>query len=692
MIFSLPPHSMNADLSVPRPFEVGPPHPLGWVPLAFAAWLVMFGVYEIVERTLLRGASADLLSVLHMVRGTMTSFALAGLVAWWMVSRGAPSLSVPAAGKMREMARQVEDREQKTQGLWVIQLRWLAIVGVLVTTFASWRMLGVLSGRGAFAVSMAAAAMAVYNAVFQGLLQRDAGHARLAFPQVFLDLVALTVMLGFAGGIQNPFSLFYLFHVCIAGVLFGRRQAYAVTAMACLLFCGMVLLQETGAWDVHPLAPGAGTSLPASSTSSAMEGLRWTGITGILVAFVLAAFSAAYFTTTLVGRLRERSELVLEASDLLSKEEAKTEEIVRSIGAAMVVLEGDNRMAWVNDKALEWFGTDLIGEVCHTRLWDDSRVCTGCSLGIACSERVCAPTERCLTVGGEQRVFLVQCSPIGGRGGQRLGLIQDITKIKRMQSQVAQEGKMAAVGRLAAGVAHELNNPLAAVASSAEILAGRTDAGDAMAPDELQHHLGRIEKNVYRCKRIIDNLLGFARRPGEQLEQVDLVLVLADVHDLVAAHARARSVLLEFPAPAALLRVALTGSHGHSIRQILINLLLNAMDATPAGGRVALELDRAANGVELTVSDTGHGIAPEVQARLFEPFHTTKPVGQGTGLGLYLSRQLVEALRGRIAFESVPGSTVFRIWLPEDSRAELERRRAAGGFASPAVAWEQDRP
>ncbi|MBI3891993.1 MAG: PAS domain-containing sensor histidine kinase [Candidatus Wallbacteria bacterium] len=555
-----------------------------------------------------------------------------------------------------------------------------------------------LPGLEAFAVTTVAAAMAVYNAIFLFLLRRSPG-ANMAYPQVFLDLVALTAMLAFAGGADNPFSLFYLFHVGIAGILFGRKRTYAVTAIACLLFCGMVLLQETHAWASHPLTTGGNARLPAIGPSLAAAVLakqRGVRVAGILTAFIAAAFSTAYFTTTLVAKLRQRNELILEAGEMLSTEQAKTEEIVRSIGAAMIVLERGNQMVWANQKAYEWFGQDLAGQICHQRLFNDHEACSGCSLGTVWRQRVCHPSERTMMLDGQMRVFLVQCNPIGRASEQRLGLIQDITLMKEMQSQVTQASKLSAIGRLAAGVAHELNNPLAAVASSAEILADRAFTGRSEATGagaELQTHLGRIQRNVYRCKKIIDNLLSFARRPNETLERVDLRCVLEDVHDLVAASARARSLLVTFPHTHKHLAqggpmsggmdvgtcpdLMLEASRIHSIRQVLVNLVLNAMDASDDGKQVIIECVRRDNGVELIVTDTGQGMAAEVSAHLFEPFFTTKPVGKGTGLGLYLSRQMVEALHGRIGFETKPGEgTVFRVWLPADSRLEEKRVRA----------------
>ncbi|NOZ22233.1 MAG: PAS domain S-box protein [Planctomycetes bacterium] len=269
-------------------------------------------------------------------------------------------------------------------------------------------------------------------------------------------------------------------------------------------------------------------------------------------------------------------------------------------------------------------------------------------------------------------------------------LKESYRRLQETQTQLVQAGKMAAVGQLAAGVAHEINNPLAVIASSSEILTDLIRSGQASAEkggEMFAKHLKKIEDNIFRCKSIIEDLLGFARREEGSRVDTDVAALVAESVRLVESVAKAkerRIVLTGDPVPAGgfdwmqkeardLHASAPSPIHVRTsprqVQQVLLNLLLNAIDATDAGGSVYASVAAKNGGVEVVIGDTGKGIAPEHLDRIFEPFFTTKPVGKGTGLGLYLSHQIVESLDGTIAAESKVGTgTIMRVWLPKAAR------------------------
>ncbi len=646
-----------ADLTLPERDPI--PNPLGWIPIALAGWLVLFGGYEALERTLLVDASPELLHALHILRGTVTSFLLAGLVAW-SILRKRPAAAPSAMGGLRAILSRTQAEELRVQAAWIIRLRWLAILGVLATTFLCHFTLGVISADSTLALALIAGGMTVANARFATMSPQQLSGLRIAFTQVFLDLVALTLMLHFAGGLRNPFFVFYLFHIVIAGILLGRGETYVVAGLAVALFSGMVLLQGAGLVRDYPLLlPGASPPLRE----------RWIELAGVLAAFAGAAGCTAYFSTTIMSKLRARNAEVLDASLLVAQERMKMEDIVRSVGAALLVLDPQDRVLWANDTAREWFGDGLVGLPCHERVWRNESPCGPCPRAGATP----AAVERSLLLGGRKRHFLVSCSPIQGADGQVdqvLSLIQDVTRAKEVELNLLQTDKMAAVGQLAAGIAHEINNPLAVVASSTEILAEFLAAGDAPR-EAIERHLKRIEENVFRCKETVDNLLAFARQGDDGFEEVDVRTLLDSTIDLVEASARAKGrrvvrAYAETAAVEAALRLA--RSRGWRIQQVVLNLVLNALDATVDGGTVTVAAQSEGDGVQISVEDDGGGIPPEDLGRLFEPFFTTKGVGKGTGLGLHLSHRIVESLHGRIGVESPPGKgALFRVWLPSDT-------------------------
>ena len=277
---------------------------------------------------------------------------------------------------------------------------------------------------------------------------------------------------------------------------------------------------------------------------------------------------------------------------------------------------------------------------------------------------------------------------IADRCRAEAALARERDQLQETQSHLLQAGKMAALGRLAAGIAHEINNPLATIATSAEILAGLAEeSGRELSPRVAARHLGKIQDNVYRCKGIIDNLLGFARREGEEMVDADLSRVLKGAAHLAQNALRTKGLRLRLAAaplaldadglpaeplsavpqrsePASPLRVR---TYPQRLQQVLLNLILNAVDATPDGGHIVLSAVDKAHGIEVLVADSGSGMEPEHLSRVFEPFFTTKPVGSGTGLGMFLSHQIVESLQGEISVASRPGrGTVVRVWLPSD--------------------------
>jgi two-component system sensor histidine kinase HydH len=225
------------------------------------------------------------------------------------------------------------------------------------------------------------------------------------------------------------------------------------------------------------------------------------------------------------------------------------------------------------------------------------------------------------------------------------------------RSRVAQSEKLAALGQLAAAIAHEVRNPLAVVRSAAQGLGETLPAGDA----DGHRATSFIVAEVDRLSNVVSSLLAFARPLQLQTRPTVISEVVARAVTLAGAELAAKRVrLARDEAPV----LPVVHADGDLVCQVLVGLLSNAVEATPAGGEVVVRA-RAANGaVELAVADGGSGIAPELRARVFEPFFTTRP--NGTGLGLAVARQIVEAHGGRIDVGDRPGGgACFTIRLPE---------------------------
>lgn len=236
-------------------------------------------------------------------------------------------------------------------------------------------------------------------------------------------------------------------------------------------------------------------------------------------------------------------------------------------------------------------------------------------------------------------------------------LVRTTEELEQAQEQVLRSERLASVGRLAAGLAHEVGNPLAAIRGLLEIAAEEEDTADR------QEYLTRAQDETERISRIIRDLLDFARQgrePADGSAGADLAEVARDAIRLAVA--RDKTVHFELEASEG---VPLADMDPDRALQVVLNLLLNAADAAGEGGVVVVEVGRADDQVSLRVLDDGPGIDPAVIDQLFEPFVTTKPVGEGTGLGLAVCHTLVERAGGSLhATNREPGGACFQLRLP----------------------------
>ncbi len=225
--------------------------------------------------------------------------------------------------------------------------------------------------------------------------------------------------------------------------------------------------------------------------------------------------------------------------------------------------------------------------------------------------------------------------------------------------------KLAAVGRLAAGIVHEINNPLATIAACAEALEQRVDEGAFVASDaaeDLTEYLGLIKSEAFRCKTITTDLLDFSRvRTGERTI-VDIGEIVRSAANLISHQKRGNGIVSEIVIEPELPPVS---ADGGQIQQAIIALATNGIDAMPDGGTLSFRAFQKGSRVCIEVADTGTGIPQENVSKIFEPFFTTKEVGKGTGLGLAVCYGIISEHGGRISVRSNVGSgTTFSIFLP----------------------------
>ncbi len=388
------------------------------------------------------------------------------------------------------------------------------------------------------------------------------------------------------------------------------------------------------------------------------------GFAGHISSLYLGARESAATLAEEVDRRTAESEM----------QERFTEAIIDTLPLSLYAIDRDYRIvAWNRNRELGELGLPR-GEVLGRNIFD---VLTKQSRDLLEREfsKVFATGEihrieqEAVTQSGETNHWLISKIPMRADEDDEVSHVitvgENITSRVKSERAVARAEKLAAVGRLAAGVVHEINNPLATIAACAESLQKRIEEGafsDSPAAEDLREYLGLIRDEAFRCKTITNGLLDFSRLRAGQRVPVDMNEVMKATARLVTHQQRGDNIQIAVEAPANLPTVS--GDVGQ-LHQAVIALATNAIDAMPDGGTLTLRARASGPRVMVEVSDTGVGIAPENMTKIFDPFFTTKDIGHGTGLGLAVCYGILSEHGGRLDVRSTVGvGTIFTITLP----------------------------
>lgn len=246
--------------------------------------------------------------------------------------------------------------------------------------------------------------------------------------------------------------------------------------------------------------------------------------------------------------------------------------------------------------------------------------------------------------------------PTAAKSGSLVVIARDITSEKQLESRMSETEKLAGIGQLAAGIAHQLNTPLGSILLSAQMLE------DAVKDEDAAEDIRRIIRQTEQCRGIIKGLLNFARPTGSERGRMNLAEAIQDTIFLMEKNLTVAGVTV------GITRNVEPWVHGNrnELEQVFFNLLANALDAMPGGGTIDIVIDDAGPGeLRIQFRDSGEGVAPENHDRIFLPFFTTKDYGKGTGLGLSIVSRIVHEHGGRIEMESTPGrGTTFNLTFP----------------------------
>jgi two-component system, NtrC family, sensor histidine kinase PilS len=500
------------------------------------------------------------------------------------------------------------------------------------------------------------AATYLLSAVYLALLGRVRNPVWLAEVQIYGDIVLETLLIYLTGGPYSVFPFLYLVSILTASIIVAPRESFGVATLAVFLH-GLMLGAQFYRW----LPPAAGYPL---ARNIGMEG----SLTILLIsANFCACFLMAYLGTYLAGRLRQARGEAHRSEASLAALRALHEDIVQSVASGLLTFDRRGTVTSVNRTAevlcarpeVELRGarweTLFPGAPPFASVWEGLE---GGGARLARSETDLARPDGSRLPVGMGLSFL-------RRGRGTICSFQDLTDIKRMEEQVRQADRLAAIGRLAAGLAHEIRNPIGSIRGSVEVM---RESLDLQGDDRRLMDIVLRESD--RLDAIIRDFLQFSRPPHLVRVPTDLSAMLDEILLMLSNQGGVQGtdpprlqIRRDMAEPTVKADV-----DPAQMRQALWNLCLNAVEAMPQGGelRVGVQTVSSESGrpqMEITVEDTGVGITAAELTQVFEPFFTTKP--QGTGLGLAIAHRIVEDHGGKIQVQSEPwrGSR-FTISLP----------------------------
>ncbi len=461
-----------------------------------------------------------------------------------------------------------------------------------------------------------------------------------AVVQVAGDILIASGLVLVTGGADSPFSFTYSLAVISSSILLSQRGAF-VTAAACSGAYGAIVLTHLLGLNAHP-------------TSAMVVRASFHFASNVLAHFLIAA---------LAGFL---SRQLLAAGGRLSASEADLkrlatlhEQILNSTPSGLLTCEEDGRITFINRAAQSIL--NLEDSIVRTMKVQELLP------GLPGLERVPRYELKVDTRRGP-RILGLTLAPLEGPGrATRLIVFQDLTALRRAEDELRQADRLAALGTLAAQLAHEIRNPLAAMRGSAQMLA-QDGAGDP----GVSRLTAILLRESDRLSRLVEEFLRFARPPKPQRRPVELEALVRETMEMLQTDPLSRGVKLELE-----LTPVSAGVDPDQLRQVLLNLVRNAFEAAGGGGRVRVSLTQAEGVARLRVWDSAGAIPESHLGRIFEPFFTTR--SGGTGLGLATAYSIVRAHEGRLQVTSSPeAGTEFTVELPLAAE-EVQGARVGSG-------------
>lgn len=469
----------------------------------------------------------------------------------------------------------------------------------------------------------------VLNLIYHILLKISADYMAQSYLQIVLDILMVSLVVYFTGGLDSYFYFLFPITVLVGSIVLSRGGAYLVASL-CFIHAGVVL-----ELPFYNLVPFYGLMYPD------LKELQFK-IAANLAAFLAVAYLASHLTEIL-------HQTGVELKDL----QALNQDIIESLRSGLITTDLNGQILLSNSTAGEILRIPAMAlqDKPIESLFPEAALRDRKEFSYPRREVVCRDD-------GRGKKFLgLSVAPLS-RNGQTVGYVynfQDLTQVKQLERELQLQDRMAAIGRMAAAIAHEIRNPLASIAGSVKLFSGMVNL-DA----EEQRLIKIVLKESERLNSIITDFLQYSRDMKFEFEVVNLTETLEETITLLRNHPKFDGrYRIEKDVPAA---PVLAYVDADRMRQVFWNLGDNALKAMPEGGTLSVQITTRAESVQILFRDTGRGMTPRQAEKMFEPFQSE--FEGGTGLGLAIVYQIVEAHKGTIRAESTRQGCVFRMELP----------------------------
>jgi len=520
---------------------------------------------------------------------------------------------------------------------WLILLRWIAVSGLLITTYIFSSIFNVVVQ--VFPLYIIGVIVGLTNAGFffysSALQVKTFSSLQLhAGIQIMTDHFFLICLIYFAGGIENPFIFYFLFHAIIGGILLEKKYSYLQSSFATCLFALLLLLEY---YSVLPHQHFA-----AFSAFKFGEELWYSEVYILCVFFALAStiFISVYFVTSIMDRLRKsRDDVLFEIKSTLE-----------NLDEGVIFIDPNDKVTMCN-RGIEKAWKVKREEILNKSVKDGQiPYVGGVASNITESFRKRIETLQHQEIKVDDGFIYNTYSAVFDQNGKYWGTVltsHDITERKELEHQLLQSERLATIGEMSAKVAHEIRNPLSSISLNTELLYDEISNDNGERKSDAENLIQSILNEVDTLTAISDEYLQFARFPKLETRLASINEVLIELTKFFNKEIVQRCISLKENYAPDLPQILLDTKQ---IKQAFLNILKNSFESMPEGGELSITTRLKDENVEVNITDTGSGINRSDIRRVFDPFYSTKV--KGTGLGLALTMKTVEGHGGDINCES----------------------------------------